>query len=89
MNNLEDILEKAKSAFVAGDTQTAYEIWKPLAEKGNARAQNNFGIMYKEGKGVPQDHTEAIKWYRLSAEQGYADAQHNLELLYKKTQMNN
>ena len=89
MNNLEDILEKAKSAFVAGDTQTAYEIWKPLAEKGNARAQNNFGIMYKEGKGVPQDHTEAIKWYRLSAEQGYADAQHNLELLCKKTQMNN
>ena len=55
MNNLEDILEKAKSAFVAGDTQTAFEIWKPLAEKGNAKAQNNFGIMYKEGKGVPQD----------------------------------
>ena len=84
MNNLEDILEKAKSAFVAGDTQTAFEIWKPLAEKGNAKAQNNFGIMYKEGKGVPQDYKEAIKWYRLSAEQGASNAQYNLGLMFRE-----
>ena len=74
MNNLEDILEKAKSAFVAGDTQTAFEIWKPLAEKGNAKAQNKFGIMSKEGKGVPQDYKEAIRLFSLSAEQGLDQA---------------
>ncbi|SVE60366.1 uncharacterized protein METZ01_LOCUS513220, partial [marine metagenome] len=58
---LEETLEKAKSAFVAEDYKSAFEIWKPLAEKGNANAQNNFGLMYKEGKGVPQDYKEAIK----------------------------
>jgi hypothetical protein len=30
---LEETLEKAKSAFVAEDYKSAFEIWKPLAEK--------------------------------------------------------
>jgi TPR repeat protein len=30
--------------------------------------------MYANGKGVPEDDKEAVKWYRLAAEQGYADA---------------
>jgi TPR repeat protein len=28
--------------------------------------------MYDNGKGVPQDHAEAAKWYRTAAEQGLA-----------------
>jgi uncharacterized protein len=31
--------------------------------------------MYMHGLGVPQNYTEAAKWYRLAAEQGLADAQ--------------
>jgi uncharacterized protein len=31
---------------------------------------------------VPQDYTEAVKWYRLAANQGVATAQSNLGLLY-------
>ncbi len=27
--------------------------------------------MYANGQGVPQDHVEAEKWYRLAADQGY------------------
>ncbi len=38
--------------------------------------------MYGEGKGVPQDYAEAMKWYRLAAEQGDADAQYNLGGMY-------
>ena len=34
--------------------------------------------MYENGKGVPQDDAEAVKWYRMAAEQGDADAQFNL-----------
>jgi TPR repeat protein len=26
--------------------------------------------MYHEGLGVPQNHTEAVKWFRLADEQG-------------------
>jgi uncharacterized protein len=38
--------------------------------------------MYDEGKGVPQDYAEAVKWYRRAAEQGHARAQHNLGAMY-------
>ena len=31
---------------------------------------------------MPQNFTEAERWYRLAAEQGLADAQHNLGYLY-------
>jgi uncharacterized protein len=42
-------------------------------------AQNNIGLMYKNGNGVVQDYAEALKWYRLAAEQGNA-GQHDIIL---------
>ena len=45
-------------------------------------AQNNLGEMYANGRGVPKDYGEAIKWYRLAAAQGNAVAQSNLGLIY-------
>jgi TPR repeat protein len=36
----------------------------------------------KNGKGVLQDYSEAVRWYRLSAENGYASAQDNLGNMY-------
>ena len=38
--------------------------------------------MYNDGRGVPQNYAEAVKWYRLAAEQGYASAQNNLGVMY-------
>ena len=38
--------------------------------------------MYADGEGVPQDWTEAAKWYRKSADQGNAVAQRILGLMY-------
>jgi len=35
-------------------------------------------------RGVPQDYTEAAKWFRKAADQGNADAQYGLGLLYFK-----
>ena len=32
--------------------------------------------------GQPQDHAEAVRWFRLAAEQGEAFAQHNLGFTY-------
>ncbi len=40
--------------------------------------------MYDEGQGVPQDHAEAVKWFRKAANQGDATAQYNLGLMYGK-----
>ena len=58
------------------------EATKELAERGDARAQFELGLMYSEGEGVLQDHHEAAKWYRLAAEQGFAPAQMSLGLMY-------
>jgi TPR repeat protein len=38
--------------------------------------------MHQNGQGVPQDYTEAARWYRLAADQGLADAQSNLGQMY-------
>ena len=48
------------------------------AEQGDAEAQFNLGVMYANGRGVPQDDSEAVRWYRLAADQGHAGAQFNL-----------
>ena len=52
------------------------------AEQGQAGAQYNLGLIYANGKGVPQDYAEAIKWYRLAAEQGHVEAQYDLGRIY-------
>ena len=52
------------------------------AEEGDAAAQFNLGVMYADGRGVPQDETEAVRWYRLAAERGNARAQANLGVKY-------
>src|SRR4029079_13526145 len=57
---------------------------KNRAAQGEAKAQTILGLMYYEGRGVPQDYAEALKWFRLAAAQGDALAQHNLGLMYAK-----
>ena len=52
------------------------------AERGDAVAQYNLGVMYAEGRGVPLDDREAVRWYRLAAEQGDVVAQVNLAVMY-------
>lgn len=45
-----------------------------LAAQGDAGAQFRLGLMYDYGQGVPQNHANAVRWYRAAAEQGYAGA---------------
>jgi len=75
-------IDDGQAAYNAGDYATAIRLWRPLAEQGNARAENNLGVIYENGKGVPPDLNQAVKWYRLAAAQGYAGAQYNLGLIY-------
>ncbi len=70
------------AAYRLGDYATALQEFKPLAERGDARAQATLGVMYHLGRGVPQNHAEAAKWSRKAAEQGYAGAQFNLGNMY-------
>ncbi len=43
------------AAYMRGDYATALRELRPLAEQGDANAQFNLGLMYDDGRGVPQD----------------------------------
>jgi len=69
-------------AYHRGDYVTASKIYGSLAAQGNARAQNNLGMISLKGHGVAHDDAEALKWFRLAAAQGLAEAQLNLGAMY-------
>jgi uncharacterized protein len=76
-------LEDGAAAADHKDYATAFKLWRPLAERGDAMAQFKLGWMYESGSGVTKDYKEAIGWWRLAAEQGEAKAQHNLGWMYR------
>jgi TPR repeat protein len=63
------------NAYVKNDYKTARELWLPLAEEGEPKAQFFLGFMHDMGFGVPENDKKAIKWYELAAEQGDPRAQ--------------
>ena len=71
-------------AFARKYYKTALKLFLPLAEKGHAKAQNKLGGMYENGKGVPQDYKEAVKWLLKSAEQKNLNAQRLIRASYHK-----
>ncbi len=50
---------------MAADRAAEIERLKPVAEKGEAAAQYQLGLLYAEGKDLP----EAAHYYKLAAEQ--------------------
>ena len=78
-----DPFQSAMDAYIAGNYQEAFRLFKEMAEQGNPIAQSELGAMYASGMGVPEDDREAVAWYRRAAEQGDAMAQFNLGVMYK------
>jgi uncharacterized protein len=70
-------------AYREGAYSTAFQRWIVLAEAGDAKAQNNLGVLYRRGLGVEKNSTKAVEWYEKSANQKFAKAQFNLGLMYK------
>ena len=74
--------EEASAAYNRGDYAVAFESFRNLAEQGVADAQAFLGFMYAQGRGVPQDDAEAVRWHHQAAEQGHALAQAKLGAMY-------
>ena len=70
----------------AKDNRAEYESsareLRKSAEAGDASAQNALGLLYYEGKGVPQNYGQAKEWFEKAAKQGRSGAQVNLGTLY-------
>tara|TARA_B100000780_G_C20855171_1_gene339903 strand:- start:47 stop:571 length:525 start_codon:yes stop_codon:yes gene_type:complete len=75
--------QKGLAAYKANDHATALKELRPLAEQGDADAQEMIGWIYENGIGVLQDYLEAFKWYRLAAEQGNTVTQVRLGHMYR------
>ena len=54
----------------------------PLAEGGDATAQNSVGALYDHGLGVDEDDATAAYWYQLAADQNLPLAMRNLANMY-------
>ena len=73
------------AAYERGDYATALREWRPLAEQSDAGAQNDLGVMYDTGWGIPENDAEAVKWYRKAAERGHAQAQYDVGVMCPAT----
>ena len=56
--------------------------YRKAAEQGLSQAQNNLGVMLKDGQGVTQDYVEAAQWFKCAAQQGNTLAEMNLGWCY-------
>ena len=78
-----DPMQEGARSFERADYPAALAAWRPLAIQGNPVAQNNLAILYLDGKGVPQNTSEAVRYLSLSAASGSALGQNNLGGLYR------
>jgi uncharacterized protein len=85
-SNLADPFQQGVAAWNRGDYATALQLFRPLAERGNIRAQALLGFSYASGSGVPQDYAEAAKWYQRAADTGDDIAQYNIGIMHQNGQ---
>lgn len=74
--------EAGRKAYAAGEYDKAFAEWQKSADEGDLAAQKNLGHLYRLGKGVPQDLTQAAYWYYTAAKEGSDKAQYNLGIMY-------
>jgi len=72
------------TAYDRSDYSTSLQIWLPLAQEGDTRAQNYVGEIYEKGIGGTPQYKQAAEWYLKAAEQGLSAAQVNLGELYER-----
>lgn len=73
------------AAFSAGNYAKAVEIFTPLAQAGDACAQNRLGDIYRLGIGIKADKVTALALYEAAAAQGNREALMQAEMLKSST----
>lgn len=60
-------LEEGIAAYNKSDYGLAIREFSPLAEQGNANAQNYLGWLYANDRGVAKNEATAVIWYTKAA----------------------
>jgi TPR repeat protein len=76
--------EDGMAAYNRGDYTPAIQLFRPLAAKGNAKAQHLIGMMYHRGEGVARSSVRAFAWFSLAAAHGDGDAKAKLAEVSKE-----
>src|SRR5688572_28441666 len=75
-------LPEATAAFINKDYKKAFDLYRPLAEKGDKVSEYQLGYLYQNGFGVPKDNQQAVTWYKKASAQDFPPAQYALATLY-------
>ncbi|MDW8126074.1 MAG: tetratricopeptide repeat protein [Geminicoccaceae bacterium] len=69
--------------YDAAKYAAAFPFCRKGAEAGLSEAMFALGVVYDEGRGVPQNYGRALFWWRKAAEVGHAGAMFNLGVVYE------
>lgn len=68
---------------ISATAAPTFEETKLLAEQGDSLSQAYLGTLYSDGKGVRQDYSKALKWFKKSADQNNEPAQSQMGIIYE------
>ena len=80
--------ETGVKAVMMGDYPTAMKNFRAAAERGDAKAQFELGLMYEQGDGVDRNFAEAARWYRKAMAQGHELAEKALQRVEPRATVN-
>jgi TPR repeat protein len=70
--------EDGMAAYSRGDYVPAVQVFRVMAEQGNAEAQMLLGVMYRKGRGVTRSSQRAFIWFARAAARGNPKAKAGL-----------
>ena len=69
-----DCFNRGRLCEREGNSESAAAWYRQAADQGHAEAQFRLGLLYRDGRGVPQVRTVAAMWLRRASDQGHAEA---------------
>jgi TPR repeat protein len=75
--------EDGMAAYNRGDYAPAIQVFRAMAQQGNAKAQAALGVMYRRGQGVSRNPARAFVWFSSAAAKGDAKAKAELHQVAK------
>jgi TPR repeat protein len=75
--------QRAEWLGASGQHAEAAELYRPLAQAGDRRAQTRLAWMYEAGRGVERSLPEAARRFELAALAGEAEAQYALAVMHR------
>ncbi len=86
--DLDDLppFDRALAAYRSGDYETAFRLFRRLANRGDISAMRNVAQMYRKGLGTEQNFKKAREYYAQAGSYGLSTALVNLALMIRDGQ---